>query len=970
MNREVGETNDMIALRGKLDAGNPPVRSDERVLLYKSKSITAVVVILFTLVHGIASAETFTLKQVPSSLANWKSSGYYVEGTAPTGASTDEIVIPLGMTVTVSYPTDSAVIAFLNGIDNVKPQHTQESDGPIAKFVVDVDEGATLDWTSRFYSHVSERNVHGSHSYVQKTGKGALRLCHTDAYAYQSRFVVSEGELWLPPLPDGTTSKQYKYYGAVFVEADGVVRTDRCNGSNAIWDIDGLYNDGVVKTESDTSTTIYLGSDSYLPPTQVMKCDGQYNGKLSIYVRNAHLELMGTNSTVNYMAICGYASYGSQQIPEVRAINLGMKADATSALGKADPAIHIEGDIAGRFIYCGKGETSNKDLRLISTVHGEINGGEHGGLRLTGSFTRYGSSTTWNPVVVFGGDHTNVCEFAGSNADFVFNSSAASEYYGRNYARYIKKIGTGEWHFPFNINYTSGGTVAVADGTLSYDYMDVKGRLSSLGTSTNCFAETTRQPLPENLVDYAFLLGGDSNAETGFFESRSSTIQMCTDRPFGLKGRGGFRANCGEVRYANVFGVTSGNATLVLDGTNAYENIVCDVSNGSAGGTVSVEKNGSGTWVLGGDQTFTGSLTVNGGTLVVRRPAQTYQRYRLLIKEIVDNNAALLERRGTPRTDVKTVSVAEVGLWDEDNRRVNMNLAYNTDYRALQPGQCAWGWSLNMSGSSAELNTTLLFDGNRYTHVNGTKVWGAVNNSFIAYGSGVTNPGARQSDPLTWIPLDMYLADNEKPVHHFDVYAGDTANLVGQVPAVVQLQASVDGIHWDEVSDNVTYDHSNTRYAWLSTGASASLINNEDGHLNSPDASTFNRADGWRTTKTVPTKVFSMLEDVGPVTVANGATLKYEGSADGAPELSKIKLATGATGTIDGFAYVQEGTFEIDEMPESSVSIAVSLPNSTGLSNVGSWHVKVGGQDKAGYSVAAREEGFTITKKGFCIILL
>ena len=933
----------------------------------------AVAVALLALVQGIASAETFTLKQVPGSLVDWKDSGYYVGNAAPTGASTDEIVIPLGMTVTVSYPTDSAVIAFLNGIDNVKPAHTQVSDGPIAKFVVNVEEGSTLDWTSRFESHVDSNNKHGSYSYVQKTGPGTLRLCNTGAYVYQSRFVVSEGEMWLPPLPDGATSKQYKYYGAVLVEAAGIVRTDRCNG-NAIWDLDGLYNDGVVKTESDTSTTVYLGSDSNLLPPQTMKCDGQYNGKLSIYVRNAHLELMGTNSTVNYLAICGWASYGTLLMPELRAIQLGMKADATSALGKADPAIHIEGDIGGRFIYCGKGETSNKDMRFIGYAHSEINGGEHGGLRLTGSFTRYASSTTWNPTVVFGGDHTNACEFAGSNADFKFTSDSASQYFGRTYVRYIKKIGTGEWHFPFNINYTSGGTVAVADGTLSYDYMDVKGRLSSLGLSTNCYAEMTRQPYPTdcptNHVDYAFLLGGDSESETGFFESRTNSVQQCTDRPFGLKGRGGFRANCGEVRYANVFGVTSGAATLVLDGTNAYENIVCDVSDGTEGGKVSVEKNGSGTWVLGGDQTFTGALTVNGGTLVVRRPEQTYRRYRLLIKEIVNNNAALLERRGTPSGNVQTVSFAEVGLWDENNRRINMNLAYNPDYRTLQPGQCAWGWSLNMSGTTAALNTTLLFDGNRYTYVNGVKTWGAVNNSFIAYGSGVTNPGAKQSEPLTWIPLDMYLADGEKPVHHFDVYAGDTANLLGQVPAVFQLLASVDGIHWDEVSEDLTYEHSNTRYAWFSTGTSASLINNETGDLNSPDTATFNRADGWTTTKTAPTKVFSLLENVGPVTVANGATLKYEGVAAGAPALSNLKFATGATGSIDGFAFAQEGMIEIDEMPDSSVSIAVSLPHSTGLSNFGTWHVKVGDQEKAAYRVAASEDGFTITKKGFCIILL
>ena len=109
--------------------------------------------------------------------------------------------------------------------------------------------------------------------------------------------------------------------------------------------------------------------------------------------------------------------------------------------------------------------------------------------------------------------------------------------------------------------------------------------------------------------------------------------------------------------------------------------------------------------------------------------------------------------------------------------------------------------------------------------------------------------------------------------------------------------------------------------------------------------------------------------NVGPVTVANGATLKYEGVAAGAPALSDLKFATGATGSIDGFAFAQEGTLEIDEMPGSSVSIAVALPNSTGLANVGSWQVKVGGQNKPTYRVAAREGGFTVTKKGFCIIL-
>lgn len=103
--------------------------------------------------------------------------------------------------------------------------------------------------------------------------------------------------------------------------------------------------------------------------------------------------------------------------------------------------------------------------------------------------------------------------------------------------------------------------------------------------------------------------------------------------------------------------------------------------------------------------------------------------------------------------------------------------------------------------------------------------------------------------------------------------------------------------------------------------------------------------------------------------VANGATLKYEGSSDGAPALSYIKLDIGATGSIDGFAFAQGGTFEIDEMPDANVSIAVSLPRSTNLSNVASWTVKVGEQNTR-YRVKAREGGFTVMKKGFCVNFL
>ena len=136
-----------------------------------------------------------------------------------------------------------------------------------------------------------------------------------------------------------------------------------------------------------------------------------------------------------------------------------------------------------------------------------------------------------------------------------------------------------------------------------------------MGLATRCYDAAAAQPTDDRRVPYAILLGGDREDQTGMLESRAAEIQQCMDRPFGLKGRGGFRANCGPVRYADVFGVGSNAKTLVLDGTNEVENMVCDIRDGE--GAVSVEKNGSNTWVLGGDQTFTGGITVEGGTLIV-----------------------------------------------------------------------------------------------------------------------------------------------------------------------------------------------------------------------------------------------------------------------------------------------------------------------------------------------------------------
>lgn len=59
--------------------------------------------------------------------------------------------------------------------------------------------------------------------------------------------------------------------------------------------------------------------------------------------------------------------------------------------------------------------------------------------------------------------------------------------------------------------------------------------------------------------------------------------------------------------------------TLTLGGTNTANNIINGrIPNNAAGGTVNLAKNGPGTWVLAGDNTFSGTLTLTNGTLKIQ----------------------------------------------------------------------------------------------------------------------------------------------------------------------------------------------------------------------------------------------------------------------------------------------------------------------------------------------------------------
>lgn len=92
-----------------------------------------------------------------------------------------------------------------------------------------------------------------------------------------------------------------------------------------------------------------------------------------------------------------------------------------------------------------------------------------------------------------------------------------------------------------------------------------------------------------------------------------------------LQGGASFTANGSVGSSMVISGVTTdaslGSATLTLGGSNTGTlNIAGAMINGvisqGAGTTLALVKNGAGTWVLGGNNTYTGGTTINGGTII------------------------------------------------------------------------------------------------------------------------------------------------------------------------------------------------------------------------------------------------------------------------------------------------------------------------------------------------------------------
>jgi len=278
---------------------------------------------------------------------------------------------------------------------------------------------------------------------------------------------------------------------------------------------------------------------------------------------------------------------------------------------------------------------------------------------------------------------------------------------------------------------------------------------------------------------------------------------------------------------------------------------------------------------------------------------------------------------------------------------------------ALQPGEVAYANDRAMVRSSTGHILENLFD-DLAQATNGA--WNGIAVRYEAAQRDALAP--HRDDPFSWIAIDMRLPASANRIVKYDIATGTsfTGTSGGRLPSAVALYGSVDGVAWDllgDAFDEIGDIQSSDNYYWMKGLYAQNYGKERTGSKH---------VGGWTLKKTAPTPE-AMLAHVGTVSVVNGATLKYEGAAAGAPALSSLKFAADATGTIDGFALAASGTFEISALTGSQTTVAVTLPNVMGRENAADWSVKVAGVSKPNLKLAATADGFTVTKRGMVLIV-
>ena len=241
------------------------------------------------------------------------------------------------------------------------------------------------------------------------------------------------------------------------------------------------------------------------------------------------------------------------------------------------------GGSSGSLLYgSNTSETTNRTVNLNGTGAGAtLSNIGSGALVFTSDFT---ATSTGSKTLTLTGSGSGANAIQGAIVDGNGTTS-------------LSKTGTGTWNLTGASSYT--GTTSILNGTLAVSTLADGGTNSSVGASPSAAG---------NLV----LSFGGALKYTG--------AAVSTDRLFTVGPISGTidASGTGALNFTNSgsMGFSGGARTLTLTGSNTGANALA-ATIADVGGVTTIAKNGAGTWVLSGTNTYTGATTINAGNLLL-----------------------------------------------------------------------------------------------------------------------------------------------------------------------------------------------------------------------------------------------------------------------------------------------------------------------------------------------------------------
>lgn len=780
-------------------------------------------------------------------------------------------------------------------------------------FIVNVPSGSVNLSTPVCYSGF-KREINRHHGWLVKTGAGELHLTGTGDWCYEVKIVARAGDLYLQQ--DIMTENVYYCTLAVSNNATIHMPTWSASAPKVGWCyFGGFGGDGTIAAAK--STTCYAHGN--IP----MVFSGTLSEDLSVFWGSPQT-LLTDRTRGSTLVAYDYETYNATNDSCLAVTHIGAP-NEPSPLG-TNGTINVGLNSGGGGLrYLGSGETVTK---TISVNHSQlspaiIDGGPNGNLIWNGTI-KHNAYVPQMHRIKFCGENANPCTFGGA--------MTTDKKSGTNYSFYVTKTGTGTWRFTDNAERNWRGGLAVEDGTLQFNSLDDAGYVSALGYADWLYARDTMLRTPEKEVPYAIALGDPEGEGEPVFEYTGEETSRSATRPVVLKGDAHIRNNgAAAFRLHGVSAYGAAARTLTLDGAGTGANDIFNIIDGD--GTVSVVKDGPGTWFIGGTNSFSGSLSVKNGTLYVRDPAK-YTFYRWNIMQTTREGSWYM------------VASRAFGLFDANGNRLNANLKEGGRRGILAPGDAGYDHDRWFSAVSPCTALTNLFCD--------ACTWSTYGKVGKTEATTTISPFA--TNESSWITIQMRLPNGSADVNSYDFAvigykASDRVKSVG----IWSVEASSDGIAWDEVIPVQTNLEIGVEwnYRWVSDEVTYCTNG-----VNSSVHTTGMAIAGRKTVGIAPS-----LNNVSSVSVSPGAVLTTDagsGLAVSALSIPASDADAAVPGVISNFTLAASGTIAVTgvESPlPRDFSVKVDVSGCENTSAIAGWSVSLEGGAAGKYKTVLGADG-------------